>query len=141
MLRTVLAGLRYRKGRLALSSLAILLGVAFVTGTLVMGASMNQAYFNSFAAGARNVDAAVTPPSSGSYRPGSPNAPSVAASVLSQVRAAGGVVSAAGRLVGQAPLIGGDGKVVRNGELPGIGINVASDPALRGIDADPRQFP
>jgi hypothetical protein len=34
MLKTTLAGLRYRKGRLALSSLAILLGVAFVTGTL-----------------------------------------------------------------------------------------------------------
>src|SRR6266571_3514929 len=121
------------EGRLALSSLAILLGVAFVTGTLVMGASMNQAYFNSFAAGAKNVDAAVTPPSSGSHRPGSPDAPSVTASVLSQVRAAGGVISAAGRLVGQAPLIGSDGKAVRNGELPGVGINVASDPALRGF--------
>jgi len=133
MLRTVLAGLRYRKGRLALSSLAILLGVAFVTGTLVMGASMSQAYFNSFAAGAKNVDAAVTPPSSGSHRPGSPDAPSVTASVLSQVRAAGGVITAAGRLVGQAPVIGSDGKVVRNGELPGVGINVAGDPALRGF--------
>ncbi len=133
MLRTVLAGLRYRKGRLALSSLAILLGVAFVTGTLVMGASMSQAYFNSFAAGAKNVDAAVTPRTSGSYRPGSPDAPSVPASVLSQVRAAGGVITAAGRLVGQAPVIGSDGKVVRNGELPGVGINVAGDPALRGF--------
>ncbi len=133
MLRTVLAGLRYRKGRLALSSLAILLGVAFVTGTLVMGASMSQAYFNSFAAGAKNVDAAVTPRTSGSYRPGSPDAPSVPASVLSQVRAAGGVIAAAGRLVGQAPVIGSDGKVVRNGELPGVGINVAGDPALRGF--------
>ena len=133
MLRTVLAGLRYRKGRLALSSLAILLGVAFVTGTLVMGASMNQAYFDSFAAGAKNVDAAVTPRTSGSYRPGSPDAPSVPASVLSQVRAAGGVITAAGRLVGQAPVIGSDGKVVRNGELPGVGINVAGDPALRGF--------
>jgi len=133
MLRTALAGLRYRKGRLALSSLAILLGVAFVTGTLVMGASMNQAYFNSFAAGAKNVDAAVTPRTSDSYRPGSPDAPSVPASVLSQVRAAGGVIAAAGRLVGQAPVIGSDGKVVRNGELPGVGINVAGDPALRGF--------
>jgi len=68
-----------------------------------MGASMNRAYFNSFAAGAKNVDAAVTPRTSGSYRPGSSDAPSVPASVLFQVRAAGGVISAAGRLVGQAP--------------------------------------
>jgi putative ABC transport system permease protein len=56
----------------------------------------------------------------------------VPASVLSQVRAARGVGSAAGRLVGRAALVGIDGKV-RNGELPGIGINVAGDPALRGF--------
>jgi len=133
MFRTTLASLRYRTARLALSSLAILLGVAFVTGTLVLGASMNQAYFNSFAAGARNVDAAVGPHGSGNYRPGAQNAPSVPPSVLARVSAAAGVGSAAGRLVGQAPLIGGDGKVIRNGELPGIGINVPADPALRGF--------
>ncbi len=133
MLRTTLASLRHRTARMVLSSLAILLGVAFVTGTLVLGASMNQAYFNSFAAGARNVDAAVGPHSSGSYRPGAQDAPWVPASVLSQVSAASGVSSATGRLVGQAPLIGSDGKVIRNGELPGIGINVAADPALRGF--------
>jgi putative ABC transport system permease protein len=133
MLKTALAGLRYRKGRLALSSLAILLGVAFVTGTLVLGASMNQAYFSSFAAGARNVDAAVTPRAPGSFRPGSPDAPSVPASVLAQVRSAAGVRAAAGRLVGQAPLVGSDGQVIRTGTLPGIGINVAGDPALLGF--------
>jgi putative ABC transport system permease protein len=133
VLRTTLAGLRYRTARLALSSLAILLGVAFVTGTLVLGASMNQAYFSSFAAGAKNVDAAVTPRASGSYRPGDPAAPSVPPSVLSRVSTATGVSSATGRLVGQAPLVGSDGKVIRNGDRPGVGINVAADPALRGF--------
>jgi putative ABC transport system permease protein len=133
MLRTALTSLRYRTGRLVLSCLAIGLGVAFVTGTLVMGASMNQAYFTSFAAGARNVDAAVTPHGSGSYRPGDQDAPAVPPSVLSQVRASRGVESAAGRLVGRAALIGSDGTVIRNGDLPGVGINVASDPALRGF--------
>ena len=133
MFRTALASLRYRAARLALCSLAIGLGVAFVTGTLVLGASMNQAYFSSFAAGARNVDAAVGPHDPGDYRPGAKDAPAVPASVLSQVSAAAGVRSAAGRLVGQAPLIGSDGKVIRNGELPGVGINVATDPALRGF--------
>ncbi len=133
MFRTALASLRYRTARLALCSLAIGLGVAFVTGTLVLGASMNQAYFSSFAAGARNVDAAVGPHSPGDYRPGDKGAPSVPVSVLSQVSAAAGVRAATGRLVGQAPLIGSDGKVIRNGELPGVGINVAADPALRGF--------
>jgi putative ABC transport system permease protein len=133
MLRTALTNLRYRTARLVLSSLAIGLGVAFVTGTLVMGASMNQAYFTSFAAGARNVDTAVTPHGSGPYRPGDPDAPTVPPSVLSQVSAARGVESAAGRLVGLAALVGSDGKVIWNGELPGVGINAAGDPALRGF--------
>ena len=135
------ASLRYRTARLALSCLAILLGVAFVTGTLVLGASMNQAYFDSFAAGARNVDTAVTPHAYGSYRTGDPDTPSVPASVLSQVRSASGVLSADGRLVGLAPLVGSDGKVIRNGELPGVGINVASDPALRGFTLSSGHLP
>jgi len=141
VLRNALASLRYRKARLALSSLAIAAGVAFVTGTLVMGASMNAAYFNSFAAGAKNVDAAVTPRASGDSRPGSQNAPSVPASVLARVSSAPGVASAAGRLVGQAPLLNNSGKVIRNGEMPGAGINLAADPALWGFTVASGQVP
>ena len=133
MLRNALASLQYRKARLALSSLAIVLGVAFVTGTLVMGASMNAAYFNSFAAGAKNVDAAVTPSASGNYRPGSDKAPSVPAAVLARIGSVPGVAAAAGRLVGQAPLLNDAGKVILNGELAGVGVNLAADPALRGF--------
>ena len=133
MLRKALASLRYRKARLALSSLAIAAGVAFVTGTLVMGASINAAYFGSFAAGAKNVDTAVTPRTSGSDQPGSVNAPSVPASVLARISSVPGVASAAGRLVGQAPLLGNSGKAIENGGLPGFGINLAADPALRGF--------
>ena len=141
MIRTILASLRYRKARLALSGLAICLGVACVSGTLVLGASMTQAYFDSFAAGAKNVSAAVSPAtgstgstgSTGKGRPGAIDAPSVPASLLANVSAVPGVAAAAGRLVGQAPLIGGNGKAISNGEEPGFGINVPADPALQGF--------
>ncbi|HLK01307.1 MAG TPA: FtsX-like permease family protein [Streptosporangiaceae bacterium] len=133
MLRKALASLRYRKARLALSCLAIAAGVAFVTGTLVMGASINSAYFDSFAAGAKNVDAAVTPHSSSDGQLGSDTYPSVPASVLAQISSVPGVASAAGRLVGQAPLLDDSGKVVLNGNSPGFGINLTADPALRGF--------
>jgi putative ABC transport system permease protein len=133
VLRKALASLRYRKARLALSCLAIAAGVAFVTGTLVMGASINAAYFGSFAAGAKNVDAAVTPRTSGSNQVGSVNDPSVSASVLAQISSVPGVASAAGRLVGQAPLLGDNGKVILNAQSPGFGINLPADPALRGF--------
>ena len=65
MLRVTLLGLRYRKGRLALSALAIVLGVAFVAGTLMMTASISRSYSGSFSAGARNVSVAVAERKSG----------------------------------------------------------------------------
>jgi len=133
VLRKALASLRYRKARLALSSLAIAAGVAFVTGTLVMGASIKSAYFDSFAAGAKNVDAAVTPHSSSDKRLGTATYPSVPASVLARISSVPGVASAAGRLVGQAPLLSDSGKVLLNGDSPGFGINLTADPALRGF--------
>jgi len=75
----------------------------------------------------------VTAANLASYRTGDPDAPSLPPAVLSRVSAAAGVGSAAGRLVGEAPLVGSDGKVIRDGDRPGIGINVAADPALRGF--------
>jgi putative ABC transport system permease protein len=133
MLRKTLAGLRYRKARLALSSIAIAAGVAFVTGTLVMGASINAAFLGSFAAGAKNVDAAVTPHASGDNELGSDTDPTVPASVLGRVSLVPGVASAAGRLVGQAQLLDDSGKAIDNAGLPGFGINLTADPALRGF--------
>lgn len=131
MIRSVLASLRYRKARLALSALAICLGVAFVAGTQVLGASMDRAYFDGFAAGARNVDVAITPPSFSIEKGGSQ--PSLPVRDLADVRSVAGVAAADGRVAGPAPLIGSDGRVIRDGDQPGFGINVASDAPLRGF--------
>lgn len=122
------ASLRYRKTRLALSGLAIVLGVAFVAGTLMLGASISQTFYGSFAAGARNVAAVVAAPKSGNP-PGQYGGPVVPAPVLDQVRAVPGVAAAAGRLTGPAALLGADGKPLGNG----IGINVPGDAQLRGF--------
>jgi len=128
MLRTVLAGLRYRKARLALSSLAITLGVAFVAGTLTMSTSMNRTFFTSFAAGAKNVDVIVAARDSGSP-PGQYGGPALPASTLAAVRSVPGVADAAGRLTGAAALVGSDGKATGKG----IGVNVTSVPSLDGF--------
>lgn len=133
MLRTSLAGLRFHAGRLALSALAIVIGVGFVTGTLVLGATMNKAFYASFAAGARNVDAAVSPAAKTDLRPGAPGAPSIPGTVLDRIGQVPGVAAVAGRVVGEAALLGPGGKVITSGPRPGAGINVPSDPALRGF--------
>ncbi|MGH3404767.1 MAG: hypothetical protein ACRDRJ_20015, partial [Streptosporangiaceae bacterium] len=87
MLRTTLASLRHRAMRMALSCLAITAGVGFVAATLILGASMNQSFYNSFAAGARNVAAAVTPAGTADLRPGNTGGPSLPAPALAAVRA------------------------------------------------------
>jgi ABC-type lipoprotein release transport system permease subunit len=128
MLRTVLAGLRYRKARLALSSLAITLGVAFVAGILMMSASMNRAFFTSFAVGAKNVDVVVAARDSGDP-PGQYGGHTLPVPALAAVRSVPGVAAAAGRITGAAALVGGDGKAAGNG----IGVNVTSVPSLDGF--------
>src|SRR5215831_3909746 len=46
MRRVTLRGLQARKLRLALTALAIVLGVTFVTGTLVLGDTLNRTFDN-----------------------------------------------------------------------------------------------
>src|SRR5438034_11179126 len=60
MFRATLAGLRARTARMVLSSIAIILGVAFVSGTLVLGNALNAQVHDELARQTQGVDAAVT---------------------------------------------------------------------------------
>ncbi|HEX8864296.1 MAG TPA: ABC transporter permease, partial [Lentzea sp.] len=104
MLKTILAGLRARTARLVLSSIAIALGVAFVTGTLVLGDAVEAQTRDNFARSARNVDAAVHLDENNRQENGIP------ADVLQKVRSTQGVAGADSREFGNAALLGGDGK-------------------------------
>lgn len=105
MLKTILAGLRARTARLVLSSIAIALGVAFVTGTLVLGDAVEAQTKDNFARGARNVDAAVhTAENSPDREKGIP------VDFLQKIRNAPGVEGADSREFGSAALLSGEGK-------------------------------
>ncbi|MFD5830620.1 ABC transporter permease [Lentzea sp. NPDC060358] len=105
MLKTILAGLRARTARLVLSSIAIALGVAFVTGTLVLGDAVEAQTRDNFARSARNVDAAVH------LADNSPNSETgIPADLLQKIRSTQGVEGADSREFGSAALLGGDGK-------------------------------
>ncbi len=105
MLKTILAGLRARTARLVLSSIAIALGVAFVTGTLVLGDAVGEQTRDNFARSARNVDAAVH------LAENSPQMENgIPADVLQKIRAVNGVAGADSRSFSSAALLGGDGK-------------------------------
>ncbi|MDX3655910.1 ABC transporter permease [Streptomyces sp. ID05-26A] len=105
MLKTILAGLRARTARLVLSSIAIALGVAFVTGTLVLGDAVGEQTRDNFARSARNVDAAVhTAENSPNREDGIP------ADFLQKIRNTPGVEGADSREFGSAALLSGEGK-------------------------------
>ncbi|PWK88809.1 putative ABC transport system permease protein [Lentzea atacamensis] len=105
MLKTILAGLRARTARLVLSSIAIALGVAFVTGTLVLGDAVEAQTRDNFARSARNVDAAVH------LQDNSPQMEKgIPADVLQKVRSTSGVAGADSREFGSAALLGSDNK-------------------------------
>ena len=107
MLKTILAGLRARTARLVLSSIAIALGVAFVTGTLVLGDAVEAQTRDNFARSARNVDAAVHLADNSSSEQMQNGIP---ADVLQKVKSAQGVTGADSREFGSAALIGSDNK-------------------------------
>ncbi|MGM1057706.1 ABC transporter permease [Saccharothrix sp. Mg75] len=130
MLRTILAGLRARTARLVLSSVAIALGVAFVTGTLVLGDAMNESLRDQFAKGARNVDLSVTPATRSEGTEG------ITPEVLEKVRATPGVAGADPRYAVPVPLIGGDGKAKN-----AWGVPLATTEELREFDLVDGRYP
>ncbi|SMD12566.1 ABC transporter permease [Lentzea albidocapillata] len=105
MLKTILAGLRARTARLVLSSIAIALGVAFVTGTLVLGDAVGEQTRDNFARSARNVDAAVHMAENSPDRE-----KGIPADFLQKIRSTPGVEGADSREFGSAALLSGEGK-------------------------------
>ena len=59
MFRIALKGILGRKARLILTSLAVILGTAFLSGTAVFSATLNQTFDNLFSDVFRNIDGYV----------------------------------------------------------------------------------
>jgi len=110
MLRLALKMTWARKGRLVLTSLAIILGTGFLSGTFVFRDTINQTFDRLFSDVFRDVNAYVRSTAfieldfGGEQRAGTP------ISALETVRNVEGVVSATGDIQGFARVIGKDGK-------------------------------
>ncbi|MEU4805522.1 FtsX-like permease family protein [Actinosynnema sp. NPDC023587] len=131
MLRTILAGLRARTARLVLSSVAIALGVAFVTGSLVLTDASQAGLRDAYARTARDVDVSVTI-AVGAYRPDRP----LDRAALEVVRGVPGVAAAEGRESAAVPLVdpGGRALAARVVALP-------ADERLRPFDRAEGRYP
>ncbi|MBQ1083206.1 ABC transporter permease [Nocardiopsis sp. B62] len=112
MLRTTLAGLRLHKSRYVTTVLAILLGVMFVSGTLVFADTLKASYEKSVMGSATSVDAIAVPEAEeGVDEDGFRLEPvPFDDAVLDDIRALPQVAGADGLIRGQAVLLDAEGR-------------------------------
>jgi putative ABC transport system permease protein len=121
MLKLTLAGLRAHLLRLALTALAITLGVGFVAGTFVLTDTMKAGFDQQFTASADKVSVAVLQKTSARD-----DDPGIPATLLARIQALPGVQDAQGLVRGTAPLIGRDGKVYGADSTLGLSISTGA---------------
>lgn len=123
MSRVTLKGLLGRKLRAALTAIAIILGVAMVSGTYVLTDTIKSAFTTVFSTVYKNTDAVITGRSAigGSSRGENRVVPpTLPASLLTQVQGLPGVALAVGGISDAAQLVGHNGKVISRGGAPGL---------------------
>jgi putative ABC transport system permease protein len=121
VIQVALKGLLGRKLRAVLTAIAIVLGVAMMSGTYILTDTIQQSFHKIFAQVFSKTDAVVTgrPAFSLSNSNGQTYAsPSFPASVLDQVKAVPDVSDAVGGVQDQAQIIGPDGKAIVFGGAP-----------------------
>ncbi|MDQ0942927.1 ABC transporter permease [Streptomyces sp. V1I1] len=129
MFRTALRNVLAHKARLLMTVLAVMLGVAFVSGTLVFTDTLGNAYRKQSAKSYDNVAVAVT--TYADQTDGQKNS-NIDAKTLEKIRSLDGVAEATGRVSGFAGVADQDGKLIGNG-WSNTGANFA--PGKDGKDA------
>ena len=127
MTKFALKGLLGRKLRTALTALAIVLGVAMISGTYVLTDSIDSAFDTIFTEVRKGSSAVVTGKAAFDLSEGSgASAPPFDESVLETVRGVDGVSLAEGSVDSESTtLIGRDGKAVVKGGAPNLGFAIA----------------
>lgn len=127
MIRVALRGLLGRKLRATLTAIAIVLGVAMVSGTYVLTDSIDRAFDNIFSDVRQGSNAIISGESAFDLSDGSgATAPSFDESLLDEVRAVPDVAEAEGSVDGEAQIIGEDGKAIVYGGAPNLGFSIAA---------------
>lgn len=125
MWRATVRGLFAKKFRLVLTSIAIVLGVAFMAGTFVLTDTLGSVFDNLFANTTKGVDAVVRSKepfkASNQQGGGEQTRPPVPASLLEVVDGVDGVALAQGNLLGYALVTGTDGEAIQN-QAPTFGL-------------------
>src|ERR1700754_78075 len=131
MTLVALQGLLQRKLRALLTALAVVLGVAMMSGTFMLTDSIEKAFDSIFTSSYAETDAVISgkPVVEGS----SSGNPTVSPALLARVRALPGVEAAAGSLVdlqhgsNSAKLLDRNGKAISTAGSPTLGVGIDPD--------------
>jgi putative ABC transport system permease protein len=118
-----LKGLMGRKARAGLTAIAIVLGVAMVSGTYILTDTIKSAFGTVFTRVYKNTDAVITGRSAiGGEENGNERElpPSLPESLLGQVRALPAVAQATGGVSDRGQIVGRNGKVISRGGAPAL---------------------
>jgi len=125
-----------RKLRLFLSAFAVILGVAFVSGSYVFTDTLGQAFtgLTSGAVGDVIVRPGTSADSGGGFGGGTSGSRSVPASLVDELAAVPGAARADGRITSFGTfVVGKDGKLIGGSGPPGIAVNYTTGPAANGV--------
>ena len=122
MTAVALRGLLGRKLRSILTGLAIVLGVAMISGTYILTDTIDKAFTNVFNVSYRHTDAII---SGEQFVSNANSIPTVPAAVLGRIRALPDVAAASGSyLFDNVQLIDRHGKTIANGGAPSLGFGI-----------------
>lgn len=127
MWKTTIKGLLAHKLRLGLTALAVVLGVAFISGTFVLTDTMNNTFDNLFAEASEGIDVVVRSESAFESQLGGSRQP-FDESILLTVSSVDGVRVASGSVQGSAQFVDPEGEAITTGGAPTLGLSWYDDP-------------
>ena len=136
MLRATWRSVFARKLRLFLSAFAVILGVAFVSGSYVFTDTLGRAFtgLTSGAVGDVIVRPGTSADSGGGFGGGTSGSRSVPESLVDELAAVPGAARADGRITSFGTfVVGKDGKLIGGSGPPGIAVNYTTGPAANGV--------
>src|ERR1700722_3324919 len=125
MWNVTIKGLLAHKLRLVLTAIAIVLGVTFISGTLVLTDTLHNTFNTLFGHIYQNVDFEVRGTAAFSNSGGNTGAirKPIPQSIAATVRHVPGVEFADGNVSGYAQFVAPDGKAISNGGAPTLGVS------------------
>jgi putative ABC transport system permease protein len=124
--KVTLKGLLAHKLRLALTAIAIVLGVTFISGTFILTDTLHNTFTTLFSTIYQNVDFQVRGVAQFSSN-GQITRNPIPESILPLARSATGVETAAGTVQGYAQFVDHSGKAISTGGAPNLGVSFDPD--------------